>query len=82
MDKADNIADWAIAFGWVAVSLSLVGLVWVSFHPTHDNPEFYFKGKSYAVVGLQGAGYTREHRSPVYTLVVMTKEDTKQWTKK
>lgn len=45
------------------------------------NPEFRFKGQTYVVTGLQGAGYTRQHRSPVYTLVVMAKEDTKKWTK-
>ena len=45
------------------------------------NPEFKFKGKTYVVAGLQGAGYTRQHRSPVYTLVVMAKEDSTKWTK-
>jgi len=62
----------------------IVALCTGNFSCTHNpnNPEFYFKGKSYVVVGLQGAGYTHEHKSPVYTLVVISKEDSKKWIKK
>ena len=53
----------------------------VRWKNTDTNQEFKFKGKQYVLAGLQGAGYTRENRSPVYTLVVMAKEDAKKWTK-
>jgi len=82
MDKSEFLLDCGLAFGWLAVTVGIVGLVWMNFHPAHENPEFYFKGKPYVVVGLQGAGYTHEHKSPVYTLVVISKEDSKKWTKK
>ena len=53
----------------------------ILFNPrrSDSNPEFRLKGKTYVVAGLQGTGYTYQHRSPVYTLVVMSKEDTKKW---
>lgn len=64
---------------WVIICLAIVGFA--CKRPDARNSEIQFKGKSYTVCGLQGAGYTRESRSPVYTLVVMAKEDTKKWTK-
>lgn len=69
------------------VHLLCCGLVWLAMmsmacqRPTVRNSEVQFKGKTYVIAGLQGAGYTRENRSPVYTLVVMAKEDVKKWTK-
>jgi hypothetical protein len=62
------------------------GLVWLVLigtacqKPSPRNSELRFKGKDYVVCGLKGAGYTREHRSPVYEVIVMAKEDTKKWT--
>ena len=64
---------------WVVACFALIGLACKI--PLSNNPEFTFKGKPYVVCGLQGAGYTKEHKSPVYTLVVIAKEDTKKWTK-
>ncbi len=73
-------AIWQLLIG-----LCLCGVA-LSLHSINDyrqhGPEFRFKGKSYVVCGLQGAGYTHEHKSPVYTLVVISKEDSKKWTKK
>ena len=67
----------------VLVILALLGLaIWAVYQNSHRNSEVTFKGKQYVIAGLQGAGYTHEHRSPVYTLVVMSKEDSKKWTKK
>jgi hypothetical protein len=65
----------------ICLCLALCGFK-ISCTTSDTSQEFQFKGKQYVLAGLQGAGYTREHRSPVYTLVVMAKEDTKKWTKK
>ena len=64
------------------------GLIWMALvglacqKPTPRNTELQVGGKTYVVAGLQGAGFTKQHRSPVYTLVVMSKEDSKKWVKK
>ena len=50
--------------------------------PLDRNSVLRFKGKTYVIAGLQGAGYTRENRSPVYSVIVMSEEDVKKWTKK
>ena len=63
---------------WVILCLAVIGLA--CQRPTPRNSELQFKGKDYVVCGLQGVGYTHKHRSRVYTLVVMAKEDTKKWT--
>ena len=64
------------------ILVSVAGLAKICYDSENKNSEFRFKGQTYVVAGLQGAGYTRQHRSPVYTLVIMAKEDTKKWTKK
>ena len=79
MDKITRFLErlaLVIVLVCVAVLASQVGKL------ERKEPEFKFKGKQYVLAGLQGAGYTHEHRSPVYTLVVMSKEDSKKWTKK
>lgn len=67
--------------------LLCLGLVWMALiglacqKPTPRNSELQFSGKTYVVAGLQGAGYTRQHRSPLFSVIVISKEDSKKWTK-